>query len=64
MICTECGDVIKFDEDVTVSVVFRDGHVEKRCHHNPFNENDPMIVAILGSQDCYQRWVQTQAALN
>lgn len=52
MTCTECGDIIPFiEEDVTVRVVYDDGRgIEAHCHHSPFNENDPAIVAILGSR--------------
>lgn len=65
MICTECNEAIPFfEEDITVHVVFNDGRVEARCHHRPFDENDADIVAILGSRDCYQRYVQTQAQNN
>jgi hypothetical protein len=61
MICTECKDLIPFyEEDVTVHVVFKDGHVEARCHHRPFDENDPDIAAILGSRNCLERYEQRQ----
>lgn len=65
MICTECKDTIPFyEEDVTVRVVFKDGHVEPRCHHRPFDENDPGIVAILGSLACFERYTQRQVPSN
>lgn len=59
MTCTECEEAIPFyEEDVTVRVVFRDGHVEERCQHRPFDENDAGITAILGSRDCFLRYAQ------
>lgn len=63
MKCTECNEAIPFfEEDVTVRVVYSDGRgIEKHCHHNPFDETDPAILAILGSQDCTQRWLNGRA---
>jgi len=62
MICTECKGVIPFyEEDATVHVVFTDGHVEARCHHRPFDENDASVVAVLGSRDCFERYTQRQS---
>jgi len=45
MICTECKDVIPFYEE----------------DHNPFDENDANITAILGSVDCFERYLQRQS---
>ena len=58
MKCTECNEPIPFfDEDITVSVVYSDGRgIERNCHYSPFEESDPMIVAVLGSLDCLQKW--------
>lgn len=64
MICTECNEVIPFEDDVTVRVVYSDGRgVESHCKHNPFDESDPAIIAILGSKDCFNQWTRQQAAL-
>lgn len=59
MKCTECDEVIPFyEEDVTVRVVYSDERgTEQHCHHNPFDESDKAIVAILGSRTCYDRWL-------
>lgn len=63
MKCTECNEPIPFvEEDVTVYVIYS-GHppvIERHCHHNPFDEKDPAILAILGSQDCVGKWLSTQ----
>lgn len=62
MICTECNQAIPFyEEDITVHVVFKDGHVEHRCHHRPFDDKDAGILAILGSRDCFERYAQRAA---
>lgn len=63
MKCTECNEVIPFlEEDITVRVVYSDGRgIERHCHHNPFDETDPAILAILGSVDCVQRWLNGRA---
>lgn len=63
MKCTECSEAIPFyEEDVTVHVVYADGRgITKHCHHNPFNEADPAILAILGSQHCVQKWLNSRA---
>ncbi len=63
MTCTECNEAIPFyDEDVTVRVVYSDGRgIEKHCHHSPFDETDPYILAVLGSQDCAQKWLIDRA---
>ena len=62
MRCTECNLAIDFyGEDITVHVVYSDGRgIEKRCHHHPFEEDDPAIIAILGSQDCAEKWISKQ----
>jgi len=62
MRCTECHLAIPFyDEDVTVHVVYSDERgIEKRCHHHPFEEDDPAIIAILGSQVCATKWLSKQ----
>lgn len=63
--CTECEGEIKFyEDDFTVTIIYKSGRMEERCHHHPFNEHDPEIVAILGSKDCYQRYIARQASLN
>ena len=66
MKCTECNDAIPFEqEDVTVRVVYSDGRgIEKHCHHNPFDEDDPAILAILGSHECVTRWLSKQGGAN
>lgn len=57
MICTQCDAEIPFTvEDVTVWVVWADGRFELRCHHNPFDQTDPTVVAILGSKTCAEQW--------
>ena len=62
MRCTECYLAIPFyDEDITVHVVYSDGRgTEKHCQHNPFDEDDTAIVAVLGSQDCATKWLGKQ----
>jgi hypothetical protein len=37
--------------------------IEAHCHHNPFDETDPALVAILGSRECADRWITAQRAL-
>lgn len=63
MRCTECHLAIAFyDEDVTVRVVYSDGRgIEKHCQHSPFEEDDPAILAILGSKDCVEKWLRKRA---
>jgi hypothetical protein len=63
MKCTECNEPIPFyEEDVTVRVVYSDGRgIERHCHHGPFDETDPAVMAVLGSQDCLQRWLNKRA---
>lgn len=57
LICTQCKEPIPFEaEDVEVAVVYRDGRTVSHCHHRPFDQNDPNIVAILGSRKCAQQW--------
>lgn len=63
MKCTECGEAIPFfEEDITVHVVYSDGRgIERHCHHSPFDEADPTILAVLGSQDCVRKWLNGRA---
>jgi hypothetical protein len=63
MRCTECLEEIPFyAEDITVRVVYSDGRgIEKHCHHTMFDESDPAIIAVLGSQDCLLRWLNGRA---
>ena len=63
MICTQCKDPIPFEDDISVRVVRKDGSFEQHCKHNPFDETDPSIVAILGSVDCYERWRKEQIVM-
>ena len=61
MRCTQCHLAIDFwGEHVTVTVLYRDGHREKHCQHDPFDENDPNIVAIFGSRSCAAEWQERQ----
>lgn len=62
MKCTVCDGPIPFyEEDVTVNVVYSDERGTMRhCHHNPFNEEDAAILAILGSSECLDRWNRQQ----
>jgi hypothetical protein len=63
MTCTECNDIIPFEtEDVTVRVVFKDGHTERHCHHKPFDIADPNIEAILGSAHCADVYMKKKVA--
>jgi hypothetical protein len=58
MICAVCKDPIPFfDEHVVVKVVYEDGRVNVHCQHRPFDESDPAIIAVIGSQDCYDRFL-------
>lgn len=57
MTCTECKEVIDFESDQRVVVVYSDERkFEEHCHHDPFDEADPAILAILGSQECLEKW--------
>jgi hypothetical protein len=65
MTCTQCNESIDFlGEDISVRVIFKDGHHEDHCQHNPFNENDPEIEAILGSADCYSKYIRARRVGN
>jgi hypothetical protein len=63
MKCTECDEPIRFvEEDGTVFVIYSGNPpvIEQHCHHNPFDETDPTILAILGSEDCTRKWLSTE----
>lgn len=61
MKCTECDEAIPFEEDVSVHVAYSDGRgVQRHCKHNPFDETDPAILAVLGSHECLDRWQRQQ----
>lgn len=62
MTCTECNETIPFHEEhIKVRVAYSDERgVEEHCPHNPFDEQDPAIVAILGSRDCAEKWLSKQ----
>jgi hypothetical protein len=62
MRCTDCHLAIPFyDEDITVHVVYSDERgTQRHCQHKPFDESDPAILAILGSQDCLAKWLSKQ----
>jgi hypothetical protein len=60
MTCTECNESILFqEEDITVHAVYSDGRIRRVCHHvASFDETDPTIIAILGSEDCAEKWLE------
>lgn len=62
MTCTECNQPIPFHEEhIKVTVIYSDDRGEQQhCPHDPFNEKDPAIVAILGSRDCAEKWHSKQ----
>jgi hypothetical protein len=49
------------EEDITIHAVYSDGRIRRVCRHvATFDEKDPAIVAILGSEDCYKKWLAKQ----
>lgn len=66
MKCTECNESIAFqEEDITIRAVYSDGRIRLVCRHVPsFDETDPSIIAILGSLDCYERWISKRSNTN